>query len=98
MCQRLLAADALERLRPGLDLLVHGTEGLGGTVGRGELGHGGEVVAEGEEHLGADIGHLQLSGDETPGLDGAGAAGGAVGDEADGLVVPLGVEVVDGVS
>jgi hypothetical protein len=48
-----------------------------------------ELGREGERDLLPDVGHFQFPGDQAQVLDGADAAGGAVGDEPDGLVVPL---------
>lgn len=86
-----------EGVGPGDDLVEGGVEGVALDVGGLEGGEVLEVGEEGEGDLGADVGHLQFAGDAAQVLHGAGAAGAAVADEADGLVGPLGVQEVDGV-
>ena len=56
-----------------------------------------EVGHQRERDLVADVGDLQLAHHQAQVLDRAGAADGAVADEAGGLVVPLGEQEVDGV-
>jgi len=56
-----------------------------------------EVAEEREGDLSANVGDLQLPHDEAEAFDGPGAARPAVSHEPRRLVVPLGVEVVDGV-
>src|SRR5215472_2500086 len=90
-------AKRRQRCAPGDDLVQEGLE-RGPAVFAG-LEHA-EVLELGDERqrdLLADVGHLQFAGDQPQVLGGPGAADRAVGDESDGLVVPLGVEVVDGV-
>ena len=70
---------------------------LVGFWGGGEGAVGLEFGGQGQEHLGADVGELQLCGDAPEVFDGPGPSGAAVADESDGLVVPFGVEVVQGV-
>src|SRR5712691_12055402 len=86
-----------ERRAPGNDLVQHGVQC--GQVVVAWLEHA-EVLELGHQrqgHLLADVGHLQFPGDEPEVFGSSGPAGAAVGDEADCLVVPLGVQVVDGV-
>jgi len=54
-----------------------------------------ELGDQRERHLLAHVSHLQLTGNEPQVLSRARTADRAVGDEPDGLIVPLRVEVVD---
>ena len=56
-----------------------------------------EVVEGTQRHLRADAGHPELGRDQSQVLDRPYTALGAVTDEANGLVPPLGVEVIEGV-
>jgi hypothetical protein len=84
-----------QRRRPRLELREQGRQVLGVLRAGREDAVVLEVTEEGEGDLRAHGRDLQLGGDEAQVLDGAGAADAAVADEAGGLVVPLGVEVVD---
>src|SRR5712671_5768925 len=54
-----------------------------------------ELGDQGQRHLGADVCHFQRACHKAQVLDGPRTAGTPVGHEPDGLVVPLGVQVVD---
>src|SRR5690348_1276713 len=84
-----------QRLAPPDDLTEQGVERLGLVRAGSQLGEVLEVGEQGQSDIRADVCHLELAGDEAEVLGCPGAADGAVGDDAHGLVVPLRVQEVD---
>src|SRR5450759_1548936 len=78
--------DWCERLAPGDDLVEHGVQRRQVVVARLEDAEVLELGQQRQRDLLANVGHLQLAGDESEVLDGAGTADAAVGDEAHRLV------------
>src|SRR3569833_2490717 len=82
---------------PGHELVEGGGECGGPVFGGGEVADVGEVGVQAEGDLGGNVGDLQSAEDGAECRDGADAAVEAVRDEAGCLVVPLGVDAVEGV-
>src|SRR6476659_6339121 len=80
---------------PGDHLVEHRAQGVRAVAAGLEDAEVLELGDQRERDLLAHVGHLQLAGHEAEVLGGARATDRPVGDEADRLVVPLGVEVVD---
>src|SRR4051812_8256905 len=89
------APECGQRAAPRDDLLEQGVESREVVVARLENTVVLELGRERERDLLPDVCHLQLAADETKVFHRARAAGRAVGDEPHGLVVPLGIEIVE---
>ena len=88
-------AQRCEGCTPGEELVEHPRQRLGLDLGRHQTGEALEVVEHRERDRRPYVCHLQLPRNQAQVLDRASPAHGAVRHEADGLVVPLGEEVVD---
>ncbi len=90
-------AQRREGRAPGGDLVQQRVQVGGVVVARLEDGVVLEIGQQRQRDLLAHVGHLQFRADQPQVLGGPGAARQAVGDEPGRLVVPLGVQEVEGV-